>query len=297
MDAFPLDASLDSCMPFLQRWRHLENLEKIGQGISGEVYRAWDSLLEREVALKLSRLAGNFSDRCSQLALREARLLARIRHPNVVTVYVADYEDQRLGVWMEYIRGQNLEAVLQQAGPLGARDAAVVGLDLCSAVNAVHDVGMLHGDITTKNVMRERTGRIVLLDFGFSHDLLAPISKDSDHNIRGTPLYMAPELLRGDRATARSDIYAIGVLLYHLSTGRFPVEARNLKEVREILKRGDVELLRDRRPGLGKLFVSTVDRSLSAEPAARFATVAEMARWLGASLNSDASSSCAVTGS
>jgi serine/threonine protein kinase len=297
MDAFPLDVSPDSCPPFPQQWRHLENLEKVGQGISGEVYRAWDSLLEREVALKLSRLAGNFSDRCAQHALREARLLARIRHPNVVTVYGADYEDQRLGVWMEYIRGRNLETVLQQTGPLEARDAVVAGLDLCSAVNAVHDVGMVHGDITAKNVMRERKGRIVLLDFGFSQDLLAPRSKDSDHKIRGTPLYMAPEMLRGDSATARSDIYAIGVLLYHLSTGRFPVEGRNLNEVREILERGDVELLRDRCPGLGKAFVTTVDRSLSAEPAARFATVAEMARWLRASLDSDVSLSRALTGS
>ena len=74
MDGFPLDVSLHLCPPFPQRWRHLENLEKIGQGISGEVYRAWDSRLERQVALKLSRPAGKFSDRCAQLALGEAAL-------------------------------------------------------------------------------------------------------------------------------------------------------------------------------------------------------------------------------
>jgi serine/threonine-protein kinase len=296
MDGFPLDVSLHLCPPFPQRWRHLENLEKIGQGISGEVYRAWDSRLERQVALKLSRPAANLSDRSAQLALGEARLLARVRHASVVTVYGADYEDQRLGIWMEYIRGHDLEAVLRQNGPLGARGAAVIGLDLCSAVNAVHDVGVLHGDITTKNVMRERTGRIVLLDFGFSQDLLAPRSRQSGRDIRGTPLYMAPEILRGDVATVRSDIYGIGVLLYHLSTGQFPVEGQSLNEVREMLMKGDVQLLRDRRPDLGEPFVTAVDRSLSLEPAARFSTVLEMAHWLRASLDSDASSSRAATG-
>jgi serine/threonine-protein kinase len=291
MDGFPLQVSRHLCLPFPQRWRHLENLEKIGQGISGEVYRAWDPRLERAVALKLSPQAGNFSDHCAQLALGEARLLARIRHPNVVTVYGADYEDQRLGVWMEYVRGHNLEAILRKSGPLRARDAVVIGLDLCSAVNAVHDVGVVHGDITTKNVMREKTGRIVLLDFGFSQDLLAPQSEKWSHDIRGTPLYMAPEILQGDGATVQTDIYGIGVLLYHLATGRFPVEGRSLDEVRTILEEGNVQRLRDRRPDLGEAFVTGVDRSLSVEPAARFSTVVEMADWLRASLDSDVPSS------
>ena len=295
MNGFALDRPAESCLPIPQRWRHLENLEKVGQGVSGEVYRAWDSLLEREVALKLSRRTGGFSDTCSALALREARLLARIRHPNVVTVYGVDHEDERLGVWMEYIRGPNLEAVLRQNGPLGARDVAAIGLDLCSAVTAAHDEGLLHGDITTKNVMRETTGRIVLLDFGFSQDLRTAKCTDWD-GICGTPLYMAPEILRGEGASARSDIYAIGVLLYHLSTGRFPVEASSLAEVREILKKRDVKSLRDTRPGLGELFVAAVDRSLSADPAARFASVIEMARWLRASLDSDVSSGVETTG-
>jgi serine/threonine-protein kinase len=289
MDGFAEGVSLDPCLPIPSGWRHLESLEKIGQGVSGEVYRAWDPLLEREVALKLSRWAGDLSDSCSQRALREARLLARIRHPNVVTVYGADHEYQRLGIWMEYIRGSNLEAVLRQHGPMGASGAAVIGLDLCSAVTAAHDLGLLHGDIKARNVMLESTGRIVLLDFGLSQDLRTLGSKDSACHIRGTPLYMAPEILRGESASARSDIYAIGVLLYRLSTGRYPAEGGTMAEVRDILKRGHAKLLRDMRTDFAEYFVETVDRSLSPEPVARFATVAEMADGLRAALASTAS--------
>jgi serine/threonine-protein kinase len=284
MDGRAPDGPADAGTPCPHRWRHLENLEKIGQGISGEVYRAWDSLLQRDVALKLSRRTGDFSDSCSLFALREARLLARIRHPNVVTVYGVDHAEQRLGVWMEYIHGLNLDAVLRHKGPMGARKAAVIGLDLCSAVSAAHEVGLLHGDITTKNVMRDRTGRIVLLDFGFSQDLGALHSSEWEYSICGTPLYMAPEILCGGRPSVRSDIYSMGVLLYRLATGQFPVEGHTMAEVREALNEGCIRLLRDRYPYLGKPFIATVDRSIAIEPAARFATVIEMAQSLRGSL-------------
>ena len=278
MDNCAPPVSLEPCPP-PRRWRHLEKLEKIGKGASGEVYRAWDSLLEREVALKLSRRTGDPCDTCSVLALREARLLARIRHPNVVSVYGVDYDCHRLGVWMEYIRGMNLDAVVRQNGPLSPRDVTAIGLDLCSAVGAVHDLGLLHGDVTAKNVMLESTGRIVLLDFGFSQDLRAVDCQLGEFNIRGTPLYMAPELLHGGRLSAQSDIYAIGVLLYRLATGRFPLEAGSVAEW-TALNRCEVKLLCATCGGLGQAFVTTVNRSIAEEPAARFSSVAEMVRSL-----------------
>ena len=279
MNDYAPPPSLEPC-PSFHRWRHLERLVKIGKGASGEVYRAWDSLLQREVALKLSRGTGDPSDTCSLLALREARLLARIRHPNVVNVYGVDYDCDRLGVWMEYIRGLNLDAVVRQNGPLSPQEVTAIGFDLCSAVGAVHDLGLLHGDITAKNVMRESTGRIVLLDFGFSQDLRALDGQEREFYIGGTPLYMAPELLTGGRSSAQSDIYAIGVLLYRLATGRYPLEARSVAEVRTALNRRKVKLLCATCGGLGRALVTTVNRAIDAEPAARFSSVAEMIRSL-----------------
>jgi eukaryotic-like serine/threonine-protein kinase len=211
-------------------------------------------------------------------------LLARFRHPNVVTVYGVDHHNGRQGVWMEYIRGCTLAAFLQQHGPLAAREATLIGLDVCSAVAATHALGLLHRDIKAKNVMREEGGRIVLLDFGLSQDLRAAGLSDPSRRVRGTPLYMAPELLRGGEASAQSDIFGIGVLLYHLVSGSYPAGGRNLPDVRGVYERGEAKLLRDRRADLPESFLRTIDRSLSPDPDGRFATAGQMAQMLSTSL-------------
>jgi serine/threonine protein kinase len=268
------------------RWGHLEHLKRIGRGQFGDVYRAWDVQLERKVALKLSRPDGRFQASGSWGGFQEARLLARVRHPGVVTVHGADHREGRFGVWMEYIRGRTLEEILQQQGTLTPREATLIGLDLCAAVAAVHESGLLHRDIKTKNVMREEGGRIVLMDFGLSQDMMrASLTDSSSGEVCGTPVYMAPEVLRREKASVQSDIYSMGVLLYHLVTGTYPAEARNLDGVRKVHARGGVKLLRERRADLPEPFVRVVDVALSAEPDMRFAAAERMFRALDEALD------------
>ena len=144
------DLRAETSEPAMPRFRgHLELRSEIGKGSFGTVYVAWDSALEREVALKLlrrSNLPGNM--------LREARMLARVRHPNVVTVYGANEHAGALGVWMERIAGASLTQYLSTHGQLSAREAAMTGIDLCGALAAVHRAGLLHRDIKAQNVMR-----------------------------------------------------------------------------------------------------------------------------------------------
>ena len=187
-------------------WGPLRLVSRIGSGAFGDIFRAHDPRLGRDVALKLLRETGVASE-----VVAEGRILARVRHRGVVTVHGADRIDGCTGVWMELIEGRTLEDILREQGPWDAKAAALLGAELCAALAAVHAAGLVHRDVKAQNVMREAGGRIVLMDFGVGRALA-----DLEHRPAGTPLYMAPELFAGAKATPRSDIYSLGVLLYHL---------------------------------------------------------------------------------
>jgi serine/threonine-protein kinase len=262
------------------QWGHLRLVEKVGQGAFGEVFRAWDPHLSREVALKLLGPAvGQGADDRSWV-LKEARFLAAIRHPNVVTVHGADRIDGRVGFWTEFIHGRTLAKLVHDDGTLGAAEAAAIGVDVCRAVSAVHRAGLLHRDIKANNVMREEGGRIVLLDFGATKNVLSDVAPDAvigdPNGPTGTPLYVAPELWRERAATPQSDIYSVGVLLYFLVTGSYPVQGATVGEVAQAHHAGKRLALRDARPDLPASFVATVERAIATDPATRFATIEEL---------------------
>src|SRR6266567_893615 len=152
------------------QWGPFRLIERVGQGGFGQVYRAWDLTLEREVALKLLLPRGLDVDEDAKSVLREARLMARVRHPNVVPVYGVDCHDGRVGFWSDFVRGKTLSAQLAAQGPFGYREAAVIGIELGKALSAVHAAGLLHRDIKTANAMREEGGRILLMDFGLTDE-------------------------------------------------------------------------------------------------------------------------------
>jgi tRNA A-37 threonylcarbamoyl transferase component Bud32 len=268
-DAAPADV--------LFAWGPLQVLEKIGEGSFAEVYRAWDPSLQREVALKLRRADLDGSPFGARRWIEEARRLARVRHPHVLAILGADEHDGRAGLWTELVAGCTLEDWIARQGPLGAREAAGVGIDLCNALAAVHATGLLHGDVTARNVMREgraeapdRSGRIVLMDFGSARD-----SRSADLVAFGTPVFMAPEVLAGEAPDARSDVYSIGVVLYRLLTGRYPVEPGSSDEMRARLQRGERVPLRAARPDLPSALVAAIERACDPVPARRFTGAAE----------------------
>ena len=139
----------------------------------------------------------------------------------------------------------------------------------------MHRAGSLHRDIKTHNVMREDGGRTVLMDFGTGLDH-APDADDSASALAGTPLYMAPEILDGQEASVRSEIYSVGVLLYRLVTGSYPVQGRSVQEVRDKHARGERTFLRDARPDLPEAFAQIVERALSPRPDDRYESAAAM---------------------
>jgi eukaryotic-like serine/threonine-protein kinase len=253
-------------------WAHFEIIEKIGEGVFGAVYRARDTKLQTEVALKLLWSGEHQTAPDPSHALKEARHLARVRHPNVVRVHGADLIDGRVGFWMDFVNGRTLADLLRTQGVFSAREAGVVGLDLCRALAAVHGAGLLHGDVKAHNVMREEGGRTVLMDFGTGKDLTkdgTARGRPSD-DFAGTPLYLPPEVFEGRQRTKTTDIYSLGVLLYHLVTDSYPVEGRTRDDVRRAHRRNECRYLRDVRPDLPEEFVRVVERALASDPRQRY---------------------------
>jgi hypothetical protein len=253
-------------------WGPLVLKEEIGRGAHGAVYRAWDSRLDREVALKL------LGPDAPREALDEARRLARVSHPSVVSIYGADDHDGRIGLWMELLRGSTLDTLLTSHGAFSAREAAGIGREVCSAIAAIHAAGLIHRDIKAQNVVREPGGRIVVMDLSATTDLAPDETRVA--SLAGTPLYMAPELFAGTPPGVASDIYAIGVLLYRLLTGAFPMEARTLGDVRMAHREGDLRPLLAARPGLPAGIVRVVEKCLQPVPDQRYASAATLERAL-----------------
>ena len=262
--------------PAQTRWGHLELHERIGEGTFGEVYRARDTQLDSEVAVKLLRVGGLSTDRQTRRVLREGRSLARVEHDNVVAVYGAEAHEGRVGLWMELIRGATLEQLLRAHGPFSAREAALIGQDLCSAVAAVHNTGLVHRDIKAQNVMREEGGRLVLMDFGAGQPAGDTTPRPRSDALTGTPLYLAPEVLAGGDSTPQSDIYSIGVLLYHLVTNDYPARANSLQELREAHAQGRRTHLHDARPELPGGLIQVIERAIEPDAQRRYQTAGEM---------------------
>jgi TolB-like protein/Tfp pilus assembly protein PilF len=166
---------------------------------------------------------------------------------------------------MEFVRGLTLAQAIEQGKTFSTPEAFAIGIQLCSAVGAVHGAGLLHRDIKAQNVMLAEDGRVVLMDFGTGLEL----GDASAPGLAGTPLYLAPELLAGSEPTVRSDVYSVGVVLYHLLTGSFPVRAAGLRELREAHTRGERTGLSKARPDLPPKLVDVIERASSAQPERR----------------------------
>jgi serine/threonine-protein kinase len=274
--AAPLDPSQPPPKDAGEPWGRYQLLELVGSGNFGSVYRAWDPELEFEIAIKiLHRHVAD--DRLSARLLSEGRALAKVRHANVVRVHGVQFHEGRVGLCMEYVRGETLETIMSR-GRLSPREAVHVGQEICRALAAVHQAGFVHRDVTVRNVMRDLSGGIMLMDFGTG----LRTSTNSAMNLAGTPMYMAPEVLAEEPASPRSDVYSIGVLLYHLVTGKFPVEGRTMNDLKAAHMLGRRTPLVERAPDLPIPFIEVVEHALAANPQQRCASAGLLLQELAA---------------
>jgi serine/threonine protein kinase len=255
----------------LGTWGSYVLVEHLGAGTSADVFRAYDPRLDRDLALKLLTPFHSGRDR-GDAVIAEGRNLARVRHPNVATVFAAERLGGRVGIAMELVRGDSIEQTLATKGVFDAAATVATGLQLCAALEAVHEAGLVHRDVKAQNVIREPGGRLVLTDFGTAVDHSgAPAAV-----MAGTPAYTAPEVFLGHDFSVRSDLYSLGVLLFRMLTGAFPVEGDTITVLRQSLRDQRQQRLADLRHDVPDALADVIAKALAYDPSDRFANAGSM---------------------
>ncbi|MBN1961802.1 MAG: serine/threonine protein kinase [Deltaproteobacteria bacterium] len=254
-----------------QRIDRYELLGLLGHGGTGRVYNAWDTKLEREVALKVVMQVADKKIR--ERFHREVCAIAALRHPNIIEIY--DYSGvytEPLYYVMERLHGEDLFILLQNNGPLPEPATAVIGYELCLALSYMHDIGIIHRDLKPENVFINKDGRVVLTDFGIVKAVRdnSVVSQSADNtDIVGTPGFMSPELLRSKALGAFTDIFALGACLYNIVTGELPFAAATPLELHDNIQRGVVPDIRDYNPQVSDILWDCLRRCLAARPKER----------------------------
>jgi eukaryotic-like serine/threonine-protein kinase len=255
-----------------------ELVRPLGHGAMATVDLAQDLELDRPVALK--RLAENLArdEDLRRRFVREARLAARLAHPNVVRVFDVGEDDGRPFIAMEYVDGETLAELVARRGPLPAAEAATLGVQVCAALAAAHAAGLVHRDVKPQNLLLSSDGVLKLGDFGIAvgHE---GTRLTLEGTVLGTAGYLAPEQARGEQVTAAADIYAVGAVLYELLTGEPPRSASTLADL-GATGGFDPPDVAARVPGAPPDLVDAVAACLAVRPEDRPRSAAALARRL-----------------
>ncbi len=250
-----------------------ERVDVLGYGATGIVYLAWDTLLRKQVALKEINVQAGDMERF----LEEARLLDRLRHPNIVQVHSVDKVDGKVLIAMEYVPGVNLQELLRQQGKLPVSQALDIAIQVLDALDYAHQNHTIHRDIKPGNILIRKDGVVKLVDFG----LATILGTGSYAGGAGTYVYMAPEdFEEEEHSDYRSDLWAVGVTLYEMVTGRRPFNAANPKNPfswQEAVQRQQPSPLQESVPDVPAALQTVIDRALAKRKEDRYASASEFA--------------------
>lgn len=199
-------------------------VDRLGDGGMGSVYRAVDRMLDREVAIKVLRPDLARKEALVERFRQEAKALARLSHPRIATLHGLEQHGDELLMIMEFVRGDTLETIVERSGRITWPRACELCIAMLDALDHAHDMGVVHRDIKPANVMLAHNGAVKVMDFGIARMLGRSRQTQVGHAV-GTPMYMAPEQLRGQEVDGRTDLYAVGAVLFELITGRMAFDA------------------------------------------------------------------------
>ncbi len=248
---------------------------KIGVGGMSSVYQATDTVLEREVAVKLMHREYASDDEFLERFRQEARSVAQYSHPNIVTIIDAGEDEGHPFIVFEYVEGEDLKKRIKRDGALPIADAVAYAVEIGRALHTAHDNNLVHRDVKPQNVLLNREGHAKVTDFGIARSLDRE-GLTEPGRVLGTTDYVSPEQALGHEVTARSDIYSLGVVLYEMLTGEIPFQSDTqvgvaMKHVRE-----EIPDVQKRRPEVSAALAAIVERATAKEQKNRYPSMGAM---------------------
>ena len=247
--------------------------EIIGEGAMGAVWRAYDSVIRRFVALKLLSRAGRPADAQDRF-MREARAAGALQHPNIVTVYDLGESDEQLFIAMELVDGRDLSSLIAVSEPLALERKLDIVIEVLQGLSYAHERGVIHRDVKPSNVRIASDGSVKIMDFGIARLQSADVTGSGA--IVGTPTYMAPEQITNGAITPATDVFAVGCLLYELLGYRKPFEGETVHGVLYQVLTTDPKPLRTMAPSIPAALERVVGKALNKVPEERYETARQM---------------------
>jgi eukaryotic-like serine/threonine-protein kinase len=258
--------------------------ELVGTGGMSSVFRAHDRLLDRKVALKVLHQQYSEDEEYVERFRREARAVAALSHPNIVTVIDRGEHEGRQFIVFEYIDGENLKALIQRRGPAPVVTALELAMQIGRGLSFAHQQGLVHRDVKPQNVLLNGDGQAKVTDFGIARSLDVQHGMTQTGTVLGTSDYIAPEQAQGQRVDEHTDVYSLGVVLYEMLTNEVPFPGENFVAVAMRHINEEPPSARDKRPDVSPRLEAAVQRAMAKRPEDRFQTMADFCRELEANL-------------
>ena len=250
-------------------------IKTIGEGGMANVYLAYDTILQREVAVKILRGDLAEDEKFVRRFQREANSASSLKHPNIVEVYDVGEDDGKYFIVMEYINGKTLKSLIKKRGALTLEEVIDIMLQLTSAVSCAHDSYIIHRDIKPQNVMILEDGRVKITDFGIAM-ALNNNELTQTNSVMGSVHYLPPEQANGSGSTIKSDIYSLGILMFELLTGRIPFKGDNAVEIAIKQMREPIPSVCSIDPSIPQIVENIILRACAKNPKNRYDNAREM---------------------
>ncbi len=245
-------------------------IQQIGSGGMAVIYKAQDLSLGRTVAIKILRPSLTSDASFAARFKNEARSVANLSHPNIVTVYDFGTSENTQFLVMEFVDGQDLKKVIKSEFPLTLDRVLSFGIQICAGIGFAHRAGIVHADIKPQNILVTREDVLKVTDFGIAQALASGTPGERQAVVWGSPHYFSPEQARGERPTTASDVYSIGIVMFEMLTGRPPYSGKDQRELALAHLQAPVPMVTEINPNVPPNLAQIIYRTMSKDPAQRY---------------------------